>query len=107
MSLAPTGTDHRIRKAFTRLAVIAAFTGLPKLRNLHRGQPTSDGPELSCPSRLNRGQTATVAPRSPLAQRDVKRMIRSERALTRVPLDVEIARSLAVDRFPAPNSWLR
>jgi hypothetical protein len=44
---------------------------------------------------------------SPFSTRDAQKVIRSESAIRHIPLDVEIARTLAVDRFPSRQSWFR
>jgi hypothetical protein len=44
---------------------------------------------------------------SPVSEREVNKVIRAGRAVHHIPLDVEIARTLVVDRFPSRQSRFR
>jgi hypothetical protein len=52
-----------------------------------------------CPGGSDEGNGDVIS--LPLGTRDVKRLIRMERALRHVPFDVEVARVMSTDRFSA------
>jgi hypothetical protein len=89
------------------LAPLVTFTGTATLQDLNGGNSGSGRCENFCPSRHEVGDKYARSASSPPARRDVKKNIRSQRALLHVPFDVELARTLAVDRSRAPHSWLR
>jgi hypothetical protein len=77
-----------------------AFLRPTNLRNLLHG-------ESDCATRTRFSDTEDIARPSRAAERDAKRIIRSQRSLQHVPLDVEIARARVGDRFPQQHMWLR
>jgi hypothetical protein len=82
-----------------------AFTPTP-LQDPLAGDPASIDVPRGCSFRQGSGQNEGADDLSRAKKRDLKKIVRSERS-THVPFDVEIARVLAVDRFPSRNSGLR
>jgi hypothetical protein len=80
------------------------FTRTPSLQGIDKDDPNWRRSARFCPERQSsdgaRKNNETSTP-SPLATRDVKRLLRMERALQHVPLDVELARIVGTGRFPA------
>ena len=82
-----------------RIAGVMAFLRPSKHRDLRRGHDS----RASMADLTTNDGTARL---SRMARRDEKRMIRWERSLQHVPLDVEVARARVTGHFPTQRTRL-
>ena len=105
-----TRTTQKVspREFWKRIHVVpAAATGFMRtstLQGIRKGDANPARTTISHPKRQSSDSSSKKSDarnRSSLSRRDLKRIVRMERALTHVPLDVEFTRIMSDDEFPS------
>jgi hypothetical protein len=99
-----TGTIRKAKAISSRLVGILPFTGTTR-QDFHDGDLGASRNGTCCSLRHDSKGRVDVKDRAPMSKRDLNRVIRSDRAVRRVPLDVEIARSLVTNSLISSHAF--